>query len=154
MGGDVRHDGTSKQAGGVMPAELAARGVGIRVEPVARLGGQIDAADERNMVVDHGDLLVVAMQGSLLRVRNRLDPRARRERVESTRHVLAIGVEERQRRAGPNQDTHRNPLGQLCEERPQFHPVGVAHECEVWCHEPAGEMDVRTRFAQLVGKRG
>ena len=47
------------------------------------------------------------------------------------RHVLAIGAEERQWRAGPNQDTYWNPLGQLCEERPQLHSDRLAHECEV-----------------------
>ena len=131
MGGDVRHDGTLKQAGDVVPAELAACGVGIRVESVARLCREVDAAYEGEVVVDQHDLLVVAMQGSFLRVRDCLDLRARCERVESARDVLAIGAEERQRRSGPKQHTHRNPLRQLCEQRPQLHSDGLAHECEV-----------------------
>jgi hypothetical protein len=105
--------------------------VGIRVEPVARLRRQIDPADEGDVVVDHDDLLVVAMHGPFLRIRDRLDLRTGRERVESARHVLAIGAEERQRRAGPDQDAYRNPLGELCEERPQLHSDRLAHECEV-----------------------
>ena len=48
---------------------------GGRVEAVAGLRGQVDAADERDPVVDDDRLLVVAVQGALVRVERALDAR-------------------------------------------------------------------------------
>ncbi len=45
----------------------------VRVEPVTGLGGEVDAADERDPVVDHDRLLVVAVQWPLLRIKPTLD---------------------------------------------------------------------------------
>ena len=46
-----------------MPAKLGSCGVVVRVETIARFNRQVDPADERDPVVDHDRLFVVAMQG-------------------------------------------------------------------------------------------
>ncbi len=57
----------------VVPADGRARRVLARVESVTGLGGEVDAADERDPVVDHDRLLVVAVQRPLLRIEPTLD---------------------------------------------------------------------------------
>ena len=95
--GDVRDDRTAKEQRGVVPADGAARDVLVRVPAVAGVVGEIDAADERDAIVDDHELLVVAVHRPLLRVRREADARAELERVPDALDVIAVGVEERQR---------------------------------------------------------
>jgi hypothetical protein len=94
---NVRYGRTAKNGRGIVPAELAAGMVRTRIEAIASLGGQVDAPNEGDAVVNHNDLLVVAMHGTLFRVGNGLDLRPGPEFVHHTSDVLAIGAEERQR---------------------------------------------------------
>ena len=97
----------------VVPADVRARRVVAPVEAVARLGGEVDAADERDAVVDDDRLLVVAVHRPLLRVERALDLRAAHEAIAHLPHVSARGTEERQRRACPHEDAHVDALRQL-----------------------------------------
>ena len=56
MLGDIADRGAFDAGAGVVPTDIGARRVGVRVVAVARLGGQIDAADKRDAVVDHDRL--------------------------------------------------------------------------------------------------
>jgi hypothetical protein len=54
--------------------------------------GQVDAADKRDLVIDHDELLVVAVHRTLMRVQRSLGPRLAHE---------LIGARARQRSARP-----------------------------------------------------
>ena len=95
---------------------LRARRMLGRVEAVAGLGGEIDAADERDPVVDHDRLLVMAVHRPLLRVELALDPRVARQLVAHRAHLAARRPEQRQRRARPDEHADVDPLGQLGEQ--------------------------------------
>jgi hypothetical protein len=136
----------------VVPADVAARLVRGGVEPVARIRRQVDPADERDPVVDHDELLVMAVQRALLCVVRELDLRAEGERVPDTVDVLAVGMEERQRRPGPDEHAHRHPLGELGQQRAQLDALPPAGQCEVGRDVPPGHMDVRARTLQLGGE--
>jgi hypothetical protein len=84
-----------------------------RVVAIAGVGRQVDAADEGDPVVDHDELLVMAVQRPLLRVGRDCDLRPEGERMPRVVDVTAVGVEERQRRAGPEKHAHADPLRQL-----------------------------------------
>ena len=75
-------DGRSSDDGrDVVPAEAPARGMTRPVEPVAGEIGEIDAAHERQLVVDDDELLVMAMQRPLVRVERAHDLIALAERL-------------------------------------------------------------------------
>ena len=63
MLGDVGDDRAAQARAGVVPAEAPARGMRARVPAVAAEVGEVDAADEGDLVVDDHELLVVAVQG-------------------------------------------------------------------------------------------
>ena len=132
-----------------MPAEAVAVRMLARVEPVPREAGQVDPADERNLVVDHDELLVVAVERPLLRVERHRDPRAAHELLARLAHLLAVRMEERQRRARPGEHAHVDALGRVREQLPQRRPSLLEPEGGV--EVPAGEMDVRARRANRVG---
>ena len=100
----------------VVPADLRARRMVIRVEPVAGLGGQVDPADERDAVVDHDRLLVVAMERPLFRIELELDARVAGQLGSHLANVAARRAEERQRRAGPGQHADVDALRELGEQ--------------------------------------
>jgi hypothetical protein len=91
--GDVRHDGPLEPYCRVVPAEAAAARVLARIEPVARQVGQVDPADERDLVVDDDELLVMAVERPLLRVERHRDARAIYELVPCPTNLPAGGVE-------------------------------------------------------------
>jgi hypothetical protein len=62
---------------------------------------QVDPADKRDFVVDHDELLVVAVHGALVGVKRGLDARAVHELVASLAHGLAARRERRHRSPGP-----------------------------------------------------
>ena len=138
----------------VVPAELAPGRVAGGVEAVAGLVGQVDAVDERDLVVDDDRLLVVAVDRVLARVAVGLDLRVARQVLDLGLDLLARRVEERDRRAGPDHDAHVDPLGQLGQQRADRQRVLAADQLEVRREVPAGQVDVRARAAQRLGDRG
>ncbi len=70
---NVPDGGTLDSRADVVPAHARTRRMVIGVVAVARLRGDIDAADKRDAVVDHDRLFVVAVQGPFLRVERAFD---------------------------------------------------------------------------------
>ncbi len=124
------------------------------VVAVAGLRGEIDPADERDAVVDHDRLLVVAVQRPFLRIERALDLRVRDQLVSHLSHVVPGGPEERQRRTGPRQHAYVDALRELCEQVPKDDELAVALEREVRREMPAGQMNVRACLAELLRDRG
>ena len=80
-------------------------GCRARVPAVAAEVGEVDATDEGDLVVDHDELLVVAVQQALARVERARGRRCRgRARRGTARTAARLGREGLQRRAGPQQD--------------------------------------------------
>ena len=135
-----------------MPPDVAARLVCGRVEAVARVRRQVDAADERDPVVDDDELLVVTVERTLPGVRGELDLRAEGQCMPDAVDVPAIGMEERQRRAGPHQHPHGDALGQSGEQAAELDAFRPAGEGEVRRDVPAREMDMRPGAPELGGE--
>ena len=132
-----------------MPAEPLPRGVLAHVEAVAGEGGQVDAAHEGHAVVDHDQLLVVAVHRPLPRVERHRDPRPADELVAHAAHLATVGMEERQRRTGPREHANVAPAGRVREQLAQRR-ASPAH-AEAGAEEPAREVDVRARARDLGG---
>ena len=96
-----------------MPADGPASRMGGAVESVAGLGREVDAPDERDPVVDHDRLLVVAVHRALLRIECATDLRPAAEVLAHVAHGASRRPEERQRRAGPDQHAHLDPFRKL-----------------------------------------
>jgi hypothetical protein len=128
---------------GVVPPEPAARRVVAVIEPVPRERREVDAANERDAVVDDDELLVMAVHRSFSRVELHLDPRALRELVAHRPHLATVGVEERQRGSGPGEHADVTAPGHVCEQVLQRRPA-VAH-AEVGREEPPCNVDMRLR---------
>ena len=107
--GDAR---PAQHTEGVMPADVVPRDVRRGVEAIAGIRRQVDAADERDLIVDDDELLVVTVQRALLRVGCELDLGAGRERMTNAVDVVPVRTEEGQWRSGPRQQPNRNLLGQ------------------------------------------
>ena len=75
VGGHVAHYGAVQLAGHVVPAAHPAVGVLGGVEAVERVVGQVDAAHEGDLTVDHDDLFVVGVQRTLAVVERHADVR-------------------------------------------------------------------------------
>ena len=73
----------------VVPADLRPCDVRGAVEAVSTLGREVDAADERDAIVDHDRLLVMAVQRPLPRVEATLD---RIALAESLLHLLDLAA--------------------------------------------------------------
>ena len=119
---DVADDRAFEPHRRVVPAEPVAGRVIVRVEPVSRQRSQVDPADERGLVVDDDQLLVVAVERPLPRVERHRDARAAGELVARLPHLSAVRVEERQRRACPGEDAHVDSLRRLGQELAQRRP--------------------------------
>ena len=65
----------------VVPPERGSRRMIARVEAIAALRRQIDPSDERDTIVDHDRLLVVAVQRTLMRIKRTLDSCATRKLI-------------------------------------------------------------------------
>ena len=114
-----------------------------RVEPVAAQARQVDPADERDLVVDDDELLVVAVERPLTCIERHRDPRTVDEIVARLAHLAAIRVEERQRRTGPGEHPDVHSPGRFCEQLPQRRPSALEPERRI--EVPAGQVDVGTR---------
>ena len=63
---DVGDDRPAQHTEGVMPADVVPRDVRRGVEAIAGIRRQVDAADERDLIVDDDDLFVVTCSGRSL----------------------------------------------------------------------------------------
>lgn len=68
VGADVGDSGTAQAGGCVVPSEPPMHGMSALIEAISTEGGEIDAADEGDLVVDDDELLVMAVQRTLLGV--------------------------------------------------------------------------------------
>ena len=119
---DVGHHRPRRAHRGVVPAVGVAGRVTRRVPAVGAQRGQVKAADERDLVVDDQQLLVVAVEQVLVGVQGARDAVDRVETPGRGRIVGARGMDHRQ-------------------QRPQGAPrVGPAHR-EGRVRAPAGEVD-------------
>jgi hypothetical protein len=124
--------------------------VGVRVVAVAAELREVDAADERDLVVDDHELLVVAMERARARVARGLDLRPVRELVARRADRAAIGGERVRRRARPHQHADVDALGRVGEELAQHDRRLVAGKREVGRDRPAGDVHVPARAADRV----
>ena len=78
--------------------------------------GQVDPADERDLVVDDHELLVVAVQRARARVARRADLRPARQLVARVARRGAVGGERVRRRARPHEHADVDALGRVGEQ--------------------------------------
>jgi hypothetical protein len=83
---DVGHRRPAQPRGDVVPAHPPAPRMLGRVITITAKIRQIDAADKRELVVDHDELLVVAVHRALVRVQRGLDPRPAHELIAPRAH--------------------------------------------------------------------
>ena len=107
----------------VVPAEPAAHRVLAGVVAIAAERGDVDTADERDLAVDDHELLVMAVHRTLMRVELAAHARSSRDLVAHPPHGRAVGREQRQRRAAPQQHSDVDPLRQLTEQIAQARRV-------------------------------
>ena len=124
------------------------------VEPVAGFGGQVDPADERDPVVDHDRLLVVAMERALVAVERDLHLRVPREAVahcarRPSARVGRVAAARRPRRARGRRRAPRAPRGGRGGRRARPSRTSANDGREV----PAGKVDVRAGAEQFLGHR-
>jgi hypothetical protein len=124
------------------------------IEAVARLVGEVYTADEGDTVVDDDRLLVVAVQGPLLRVEGALDLGAADELFPHRSNLPTGRPEEGKRSPGPDEHSDVDPLGELGEHAPEDRRLGVPGQCEVRREVPSGEMDVRRGVTDFLGDPG
>ena len=121
------------------------------VVPVSRLRGQVDAADECHLVVDHDGLLVVTVQRPFLGIERALDPGVCGQLPLHVAHLAARRPEQWERRACPGEHSHVDPFGELGEQVSQDGQAAVTLEGDARREVPAREMDVRSRLPELAG---
>ena len=115
------------------------------VEAVAPERRQVDAADERDLVVDDHELLVVAMHRPLVGVERASDCCALDQPASGLTHLRAVRREHAHRRARPEQHSDLEPLGEIAEQITQPYRLRVAPQAEVRRDVPAGDVDLRAR---------
>ena len=84
---DVRDGRSFDPHGHVMPSDPAAGGVLLAVVRIAAVVREVDASDERDPVVDHDRLLVVAVHVTDTRVQLALDVGPPAEALRHRAHV-------------------------------------------------------------------
>ena len=94
---------------------------------------------------------MVAVQRPLLRIEGTPDERVLGQLPLHLPHLATRRAEERQRGAGPDQDSHVDPLCELGEQVAEHRRRPVAFECKAWREVPAGEVHMRAGAAQRVG---
>lgn len=107
---DLRHERALQAHAGVVPAERVARRMVAVVEPLAPERREVDPTDEGDPIVDDDELLVMTVHRSLVRVEGHRDARAANQLVAHAPHLSPIGMEERQRCAGPREHANVDPL--------------------------------------------
>src|SRR5579884_75027 len=97
MRADVTYGRTSRPSSDVMPAEPSLRRMAARVVPVSGKVGHVDAADERQLVIDDDRLLVVAMERMLAGIRLRTNASSPGKCAKCVAHLVASRVKHRKR---------------------------------------------------------
>jgi hypothetical protein len=110
------------------------------VEAVTGEPCHVDPSDECNDAVDDHELLVVAMERVLTRIRLTPDTRAAREGPHRVGDFAPSRVEDRHRRARPDEHAHIKPLSRLGKQWAEHRWCPVAHELESRIDVPAGDM--------------
>ena len=113
--------------------------------------GQVDPADEGEAIVDDDRLLVVAVQGTLVRVERAGDAGAVAQAVSHLPHHRSRRPEERQGGSRPGEHAHIDAGRELSEQVAQDQRVVAAREWEVGGEVPPGEVDVRRRRREFLG---
>jgi hypothetical protein len=150
---DVADRWPAQPCGYVVPAHAASRRMLRCVVAIAAEVRQVDAADERNLVVDHDELLVVAVQRTLVRVQRRLDARAAHELVAASAHGSATRREHGYRSPRPQQHAYVDRCCRLGEQLAQQHRRLVAHEREPRGDAPARDQHAATRSPNRLLER-
>ena len=114
--GDVGDHWALETNGGVVPADPAPRRVLLAVVRVTAVVRQVDATHERDAVVDHDRLLVVAVHQSDAGVELAVDLGPAPEVLDHRSYVAARRAEHRQRCSAPDQHADGNAFGELPEE--------------------------------------
>ena len=105
----------------VVPAEASPRRMPGAVETVAREIREVDAAHERQLVVDDHELLVMAVQRPLVRVERAHDGAALHSASRTLAHGAARHRIHRQGRPAPEQHAHGHAAGGVREQVVQDH---------------------------------
>ena len=151
VGGDVAHDRPFQQRAGVVPADLLLLvRVLVGVVAVAGQRREVDAADERQLVVDDHELLVVAVHHPRAAVELALDLRAAHEPLARGLDLAAARLEHRQRRARPHDHAHGDALGGLGQQLADRRRVARAG-VEVGLEVPGADVDVALGVADRLG---
>ena len=115
----------------------------LGIPSVAMEVGQVDATDERDAIIDHDRLLVVAVHRPLPGVERALDAAARHQLIANLSSIATPGPQHGQRRTGPDQDPNGKAGGDVGEQLPQDRRRLVSREGKVWREVPPRDMDVR-----------
>src|SRR5438093_615855 len=113
MLGHIRDGGTLEAGTRVAPAAARTTRRPMVGEAITRFRREVDPTDERDAVVDDDRLFVMAVQRALVRIERALDLRMSSELLANPPHLASGGTEERQRRAGPDQHTDIETLGEI-----------------------------------------
>ena len=121
------------------------------VEAVAREAGEVDAADECDLVVDDHELLVMAVQRPLVRVERARDGSASAELVADPAYRTPGDRVERQGGASPQQHPYGHTVGGVGEQLAQDHRPLVRRQGKVRRDAPAGDVHVRACSRDRLG---
>ena len=108
-------------------------------------------ADERHLVVDHDDLLVVRVLEAHARVRLCLDVGPAREDLHVRLDVPLRRPEHAERRALPHEEADVDPPGDVREQVAEDDRLLLPGEIELGREAPAEEVDVRLRAGDRLG---
>ena len=136
-----------------MPADRVGL-VRVRIGVVAVAGerGEVDAADERDLVVDDHELLVVALHHPAVRVELALDLRPLHQRVALGLDEPTTGLEDGHGRARPHEHADRDPLGGLAQQVADRRRLPRAR-VEVGLEVPRADVHVALGAADRLGHR-
>ena len=122
---DILHRGPRDPCRDIMPADRSPRRVVLGIPSVAMEVGQVDATDERDAIIDHDRLLMVAMHRPLPGVERTLNAAARHQLIANLSSIATPGPQHGQRRTGPDQ----HPNGKAGADVGEQLPEGVSPPC-------------------------
>jgi hypothetical protein len=134
-----------------VPTQPAAHRMITGVETIAGQRSQVDTPDERDLVVDDHQLLMVAVHRPLARIERALHARAPGQLVAYAAHRGACRRERRHRRSRPQQHPNLDSFRELTQQIPQTTRLIVAGEPEVGRNMPAGDVHARVSPRQRLG---
>ena len=137
---DVAHRRSAENAGHVMPAQAAASRVPRLIEAVAGEIGQVDPADERDLVIDDHQLLMVTMQRTFMRIQSTNHRASSAELVSNAPHCAPGNRIEGQGRAGPQEHANRDARRHLSEQVVQDRRMVAPRQRELRRHAPTREV--------------